>query len=736
MDQVTEPSKDHTDPDQIDRPQGEPVQTTSRVQNDPVQTITAQTEATVIAPLLHGCVFNDLVHINFGSAFEHKEKRTSLKANQDITDSTTASSSNAPQTSDSNVLLADQQLRSQLMSTLKDTYESILIGNSQKGHTQFLEDIYTDLTIVQNESGGVLQEHEVIQLEMSSIRPTREQMFVKCRDLFKVQSGTSRQRRKVLTMGIAGVGKTVSVNKFILNWAKKEDNQDINFVFPLPFRELNLKTDKKYSLVELLNDCFFSSKSELKSLPEDGSQVLFIFDGLDECRFPLCFKEDVKDVTKKTSVGSLITNLMKRKLLRFALVWVTCRPAAAHLIPRDYINLVTEVQGFSDEQKEAYFSKYFEKDTAMKIKVISHIKKSRSLNIMCQIPVFCWISATVLGPLMVEESQEDIPTNLTGMYTSFLLQQKNLMKKKYNEEATNAVDAERIILKLGKLAFRNLESGSLIFYKHDLTACGIDVIDGTVFSGVCTQIFSQQDGISERNIFGFVHLSVQECLAALYVHHSHCNQKSNAFRSKTFCNKLRWKTKSISDLHKYAVKRALQSENGHLDLFLRFLLGLSLEDSQHVLAELLPALKNKAKSVQATVDYIKKKLNEDMPSDRSMNLLHCLSELKDNSLTTEIQKYLNSGDVSKLTLSPTQWSALVFVLLISEETQERFELKKYRPSDEGLLRLLPVVKNTERALYVSLFLVIFLACVTKLQFMHLCITEPPIQKIYSFKYAS
>ncbi|KAL6485291.1 hypothetical protein MHYP_G00073360 [Metynnis hypsauchen] len=49
-------------------------------------------------------------------------------------------------------------------------------------------------------------------------------------------------------------------------------------------------------------------------------------------------------------------------------------------------------------------------------------------------------------------------------------------------------------------------------------------------------------------------------------------------------------------------------------------------------------------------------------------------------------------------LSSTQWSALVFVLLMSEETEEMFELKKYRPSDEGLKRLLPVMKNTQRAL--------------------------------------
>ncbi|KAL6480992.1 hypothetical protein MHYP_G00090720 [Metynnis hypsauchen] len=669
------------------------VQTTGP-QNEPVQTSTTQTGGTVNAPLLHGSVFNGPVSINFGADAKYRGAERS----EEVT-GTAASSTAAPTEDSAGAVTAEHQQHCiQLKSKLKQLYESILIGNSKTGHTKFLEDIYTDLIIVQNQSGGVIQEHEVVKMEMSPNRSSGEEVCVKCSDLFK--PGTRRRNRKVLTMGIAGVGKTVSVHKFILDWVKGEENQDISFIFPLPFRELNLKKDKKFNLIDLLNDCFYSSKTELKSLPEDDGKVLFIFDGLDEFRFDLYFKDgkEVKDINKKTSVGSLVTNLINRNLLPFALIWITCRPAAAHLIPRDYIDLVTEVRGFSDEQKEAYFRKCCDQDMA--VKIVSHIKKSRSLYIMCQIPVFCWISATVLQPLMGHDSNKEIPTTLTGMYISFLLQQKNLMKKKYSEKTTN-VDAEHIILKLGKLAFCNLESGGLNFYEKDLKKCGIDVGDGTVFSGVCTQIFSQQAGVSERNIFSFVHLSVQESLAALYVHHSHCNKKRNAFKKGTCLNKLRWMNKRITDLHKCAVKRALQSEKGHLDLFLRFLLGLSLEDSQHVLTELLPNLKIKAERDGDTADYIKMKLHEEMSSDRSLNLFHCLSELKDNSLTTEIQKHLNSGDLSTQELTSTQWSALVFVLLMSEETQEKFELKKYRPSEEGLTRLLPVVKSTRRALLAS-----------------------------------
>ncbi|XP_030641411.1 NACHT, LRR and PYD domains-containing protein 12-like [Chanos chanos] len=577
-----------------------------------------------------------------------------------------------------------QEVATKLKSSLKKKYERILHGNSKTGHTKFLNDIYTDLYIVEDETGGVIHEHEIMQAESSTRRFTTEETPITCSDIFKVPSDPSRRNRKVLTMGIAGVGKTVSVNKFILDWAEGKTNQDIDFIFPLPFRELNSVKDENYSLIELLHE-YFEDSAELQSLPEGDGKVMFIFDGLDECRFPLDF-----DKREKSSVGVLITNLIKRNLLPSALIWITSRPAAAHLIPRDYIDQVTEVRGFSDKKKEEYFRKYNDKNQDMAKNIISHIKKSKSIHIMCHIPVFCWISATVLQPMLATDTSEELPTTLTGMYTQFLIFETNQMKKKY--------EAEYIILKLGKLAFLQLEKGNLIFYEEDLRECGIDVNEGSVYSGVCTQIFSKGQGVSERMVFSFVHLSVQEFLAAVHVFLSHCNKKKNTLHPSTAANRFKWLFKSTEAFYESAIDKALESENGHLDLFLRFLLGLSLESNQRHLKELLPQTAIRPQSVEKTVNYLKAKLNENISSERSINLLYCLNELKDDSLVNEIQNYLGSGRLSTEKLSSAQWSALVFVLLMSEETQEKFELKKYRGSDEGLKRLMPVLKNTKRAL--------------------------------------
>ncbi len=539
-----------------------------------------------------------------------------------------------------------------------------------------------------------MNEHEVRQIESSRKQFNSTDTPIQCKDIFKAQN------RKVLMLGIAGVGKTISVNKFILDWAEGKENQDIVFIFPIPFRRLNL-IKQECSLMELLHNCFFSGPDKLPSLPEGDCKVLFIFDGLDECHFTLRFYENdgFTDVDQKTTVSNIVTNLIERHLISSALIWITSRPAAASLIPRDYIDLVTEVRGFNEEQREEYLKKNCDslKDAE---NIIRHIRKYRSLYIMCHIPVFCWISLTVLQPLLARESNDKTPSTLTGMYTNFLLFQQQQMKKKYRDDPkpeVNAKSFDHFFLKLGKLAFKQLKKGNLIFYKEDLEECGLDINEGSVYCGLCTQIFQEEEAVTARSTYSFIHLSIQEFLAALYVFFINKDKKANPFRESWKKMTVPFTGNSMFQLHKDAIKKALQSENGHLDLFLRFLLGLSLESNQSYLKELLPALELKTENVKDTADYIKKKIETEESVENTINLFHCLSELKDD-FVEEIQKILSSGYLSTQNLSSAQWSGLVFVLLMSEETQEKFELQKYRRSDEALMRLLLVIKNTRRAL--------------------------------------
>ncbi|XP_056128979.1 NLR family CARD domain-containing protein 3-like [Lampris incognitus] len=598
--------------------------------------------------------------------------------------------------------------RSNLKAALKEKFQCLFEGVAKPGESTLLNQIYTELYITEGGSGEVNNEHEVRQIETASRKPARPKTPIKCEDIFKTLPGQDKPIRTLMTRGVAGIGKTVLTQKFTLDWAEDKTNHNTHFTFPFTFRELNVLKDKEFSLVGLLHHFFIETK-EAGIFSFDDFQILFIFDGLDECRLPLDFlnNEIWTDVTKSTSVDVLLTNLIKGKLLPSARLWITTRPAAANQIPPKWVDMVTEVRGFTDPQKEEYFRKRF-RDEEQARRIISHIKTSRSLHIMCHIPVFCWITATVLDHVLRTNERGEMPKTLTEMYIHFLVVQSIQGTVKYHGRSETEphwnTDSRKMIESLGKLAFEQLEKGNLIFYEADLTECGIDIRAASVYSGVFTQIFKEECGLYQDKVFCFVHLSIQEFLAALYVFLSFINDgvnllsatQSTSCRSKPLGDKC-----EKPDLYQTAVDKALESPNGHLDLFLRFLLGLSLEPNQNLLRGLLEKTGSNSQTNQQTVRYIQKKIREDLSPERSINLFHCLNELNDHSLVEDIQQYLTSGRLSTYRLSPAQWSALVFILLSSEKELDVFDLKKYSASEEGLLRLLPVVKASNTALLSS-----------------------------------
>ncbi|XP_031419796.1 NLR family CARD domain-containing protein 3-like [Clupea harengus] len=600
--------------------------------------------------------------------------------------------------------------------SLKKRFENISEGIIKPGAETPLNKIYTELYITEGESEGVNKEHEVWQVESASRAQTTEDTPINCNDIFKPLPGQEKHIRTVMTKGVAGIGKTVSVQKFILDWINGVANQNVDFMFPLPFRELNLVRDDQYSLHKLLLD-FHPELEELKNGEAyRDCQVVFIFDGLDESRLPLNFQQNmISDFKQTSSVDVLMTSLIQGSLLPTALIWITSRPAATSHIPAQCIHQITEVRGFNEPQKEEYFRKRIS-DKSQANRIISHIKASRSLHIMCHIPVFCWIAATVLQQML--DNTQDIPKTLTEMFIRFLLVQTRRKDQKYQsgtekDQEKLLKSQKEILLKLGELAFKNLENGNLMFYEEDLRKCGIDVSEASVYSGMCTEIFKEESVFHQRKVYCFVHLSIQEFLAAVFVFHSYVtknfkvlksllneehrdehNQSAVAYLQSTLGLKYQ------NDLHmllKSVIDEALKSRNGHLDLFLRFLMGISLESNQRLLKGLLNRKHSTSKSIDETCQYIKELNREDLSPERCINLFHCLLEMNDHSMHKEIKKYLESPKNFKEKLSPAHCSALAHMLMMSAEVLDEFDLKKYNTSDEGRRRLLPAVRCYRKA---------------------------------------
>ncbi|XP_029955987.1 NLR family CARD domain-containing protein 3-like [Salarias fasciatus] len=598
--------------------------------------------------------------------------------------------------------------RENMMKEVKDRLKSHLrykftwINEGTSDGRSRLDHIYTRLYITDRASRFDFRSHEILdhfKVSDQTGQITGHYDQIDCLDIFTtgrksfqlpVRDGPIRT---VMTKGIAGIGKTFAVQFFALNWAEGKSNQDIHLIFLLPFRELNMLKQGEYSLMQLLLH-FYPQLSPLENTPHLTSMhILVILDGLDESRFSLDFDGGgrVSDINQKSTVDMLLTSLIRGSLLPNARLWITSRPAAVGQVPAHYIDQMTEVQGFTDQDKEIYFRKRFSDST----EVLSCLKGMVSFYFMGHIPIFCWILAEVLKN--GDERSRTIRT-MTELYIHYLLIQTRRSEQKYGEKESKNEAKEGLsrsqnadmLLNLSRLAFEQLQKGNILFYENDLQECGIDVDEASVFCGFCSEILKQECGLYQQKMFSFVHLSFQEFLAALHVFHCCTTDRGTltSFFGEDVTN-LSW-----LELQKKVVDKALQNQKGQFDLFLCFFLGLSLESNQTMLQALLPETKSSTDTSEEMKTYLRSFHTENLPAERCMNLLLCKFELKEERFQEDVLKYLNAGAA----LSLVDCAVLSTMLQVSGEVIEELNLTNCFIPSAGVPKLLLNVKNSKKAL--------------------------------------
>ncbi|XP_051769148.1 NACHT, LRR and PYD domains-containing protein 3 isoform X2 [Ctenopharyngodon idella] len=589
-----------------------------------------------------------------------------------------------------------QNVKNNMKTRMLSDSERILEGSAPRSVS--LNKIYTKLFIINDESDPINREHEIWQIETTHDLNTAAQTVINYNEILQPSTDENRKMMTVLTKGIAGIGKTITVKKFVLDWARGEANQDLEFVFLLPFRELNLLEGEK-SFFDLL--CvFYSELSEARPEWIFDRKVLFILDGLDEYKKKLYFQSCLlADVTEKATADVLLVNLLRGKLLPSAHLWITSRPVAAVQLPSEIFSngYITQIRGFTDDQKEEYFTGQLE-DLKLTQDIICHLKSQKSLWILCHIPLFCWISVVVLREIIAGQNKDrNMPSNLTEMYIHYLLIQTGLSHKKYqgNELPQDALKQHKeLIMKLAELAYWQLKEQNVIFREEDLLRYNITVDEAHQYPGVITCVTEYKFGYYRKNLFSFVHLSVQEFFAALFAFQTFLSQNQDSMNLITDKNRQK---SNLSEFLKDVINLALRSKNGHLDLFMCFLFGISCDSSRDLLEGLLPPLwASSSDGHKKVTTHIKSLKRKDLSSERCISLVRCLVELKDMSFLQEMQDLERSR--SKEPLKLFQCSCLAFQFRMSDTKHDTFDLRKYNITLEGFQRFSPAIMYFRKAL--------------------------------------
>ncbi|XP_072240220.1 NACHT, LRR and PYD domains-containing protein 14-like [Leuresthes tenuis] len=507
--------------------------------------------------------------------------------------------------------------------------------------------------IKQDHSKDELTQHEFRCFDVSELSRCGVFSCNRAINLLSSRCDLSSSKRTVITIGVGGIGKSTVVQSYALEWAEKRGCFGVSCLFPLTFWELNL-LQHKLSLVELLQT-FYPELAELDASSLDDSKVWFVLDGLDEFKQQLDFScAPVSDATEPCTVDVLVSSLISGSLLPRAHVWITTRYAGAAQIPDQYLFKQTELLGFTDRQKKQHFQAVIG-DKELAHRAIDHIKITRSLDVLCQIPPVCTIVATVLKDhLSGKEEYEIHPLSLTQIYVlgSSLLEESNA----------------DILAKLKKLALLRMGEGG-VMYEDDLLKMDISVEEAWDFSKECPLILREEAGLRDTSVFRFGHASVQEFLAAS-AKLDELEALNASLRSRC-CQSL--------------VDEALNDARGKFDVFLRFVFGLVKE-------------RRLLEHTNALFVHATKLCFERFFSSSGVSLFHCLREYNRQALVDEVKYSLRHGYLPNPAWTSMGWDKLLERMKVFDGLQENFDLQASARCDEKVLRHLPLILKSRKAM--------------------------------------
>ncbi|KAG8145508.1 hypothetical protein E2320_012031 [Naja naja] len=531
----------------------------------------------------------------------------------------------------------------------------------------------TDVLLVEGLSDLQQKQHDFIQIETTNgLRNISKKIPLE--KLFLPLSKFNRPPRVSVTIGVAGIGKSTLVKFFVHAWAKREMSKNFMFVLPLTFRELNAY--EKLSAEKLVR-LAAPHLMDLSLLPMSSARTLLILDGLDEFKTLLDFSNATvcTDPQKETQVDNLITNIIRGHLLPKVSIWITSRPTATTQIPGGLVDRLTEVQGFGDTEIKNYLDHMFSENQSLADGVMQHLKNNRSLYALCTVPAFCCICGSSMGYFLTRADHPPetsaVPKTLSEIYSYYF---KILLCGDWQGKQKEVLRIEPMVNNykkmangLGRLAFYSLIKRKYMFFDQDMKAYGVD-LSSLHFSLSSRILLKEETPFS--SIYYFSHLTFQEYLAATYYY----SVAKRALFGLFVESGMSWPKLGFVNHVKNAIQRSLQSEDGHLDIFIRFLVGLLSSQVNKVLSDWFLVRDEHHSYWSHVVGLFQNFLGVDqVVSCRTVNLMRCLHELQHTEVAANVEEAMKTESLAG-TLTPMNCSALAYVLQTSEACVEEANL--------------------------------------------------------------
>ncbi|XP_035505649.1 NLR family CARD domain-containing protein 3 isoform X2 [Scophthalmus maximus] len=549
--------------------------------------------------------------------------------------------------------------------------ESMLFYNTRHGEKILFSEHYVNLLLVDGHQGLEIKRHEVLtfgQKRLSLQQKTAIHKKIPLAELFSSANG-NRLIKKVLVTGVAGIGKTLLVQKMLFDFGGHKGHHAFDFIIHMTFRDLNL-IDKPTNFRELVLRKNRHLAKVLDSILANDNKLLVILDGFDEFRHYRSCDVDtfVTEPDEDAEVVEVIGSLMQGELLPNASVMLTSRPAAVNHVPVGCIDRFVLIAGFSLAEVQDFFSRYFQ-DSALADRLFAVLSANELMLTLCYIPAFCYIVCCIL-----KESKDlggESPKTMTDIYVQYLValirsHTQSRAKTFLQEQGAGGIQQlSDVVLKLGRLAFQKLMEHQTLFYSSDrdvaaLEGCGLvsTFLDKTV---------AQEPGCTE-DVYSFAHLTVQEFFAAVY-----CAVTDHPLPLQD--------TASPGE----------RSDNGHLDLFHRFLSGILSERNANLLSRQL-GLRYHEEKVDAYRQRLIRELTVLCDSGAHiLNHLHCLFEQQDPSLALAVQPKMLRVNVCDETLSQMDYNAMKYFLNLTKGEISELDLTGTGVSCEALRDIQPLL---------------------------------------------